>query len=92
MYSNNIVNFQESATISNACTKKSGNLLKAPSDVNIRIRNSWTAIDRLSIVRKFNFSHKIKLYFFQAVIVSVLLYGYTSWTLTKRHEKTLDRN
>ena len=30
MYSNNIVNFQESTTISNACTKKSGNLLKVP--------------------------------------------------------------
>ena len=30
MYSNNIVNFQESTTILNDCTKKSGNLLKAP--------------------------------------------------------------
>ena len=30
IYSNSIVNFQESTTISNACTKKSGNLLKAP--------------------------------------------------------------
>ena len=30
MYSNNIVNFQESTTILNAWTKKSGNLLKAP--------------------------------------------------------------
>ena len=31
MYSNNMVNFQESTTISNAYTKKkSGNLLKAP--------------------------------------------------------------
>ena len=30
MYSNNLVNFQESTTILNACTKKSGNLLKAP--------------------------------------------------------------
>ena len=30
MYSNHIVNFQESTTILNACTKKSGNLLKAP--------------------------------------------------------------
>ena len=29
MYNNNIVNFQESTTILNACTKKSGNLLKA---------------------------------------------------------------
>ena len=30
MYSNNIVNFQESTTILNACTKKSVNLLNAP--------------------------------------------------------------
>ena len=29
-YSNNIVNFQESRSILNACTKKSGNLLKTP--------------------------------------------------------------
>ena len=30
MYSNNILNFQESMTILNACTKKSVNILKAP--------------------------------------------------------------
>ena len=30
MYSNNILNVQESTTILNACTKKSGNLLKVP--------------------------------------------------------------
>ena len=30
MYSNNILNFQESTPILSACTKKSGNLLKAP--------------------------------------------------------------
>ena len=30
MYSNNILNFQESMTILNACTKKSGNLLNTP--------------------------------------------------------------
>ena len=30
MYSNNIVNFQESRTILNACIKNSGNLLIAP--------------------------------------------------------------
>ena len=29
MYRNNILNFQESTIILNACTKKSGNLLKA---------------------------------------------------------------
>ena len=30
MYSNNIVNFQESTTILNVYTKKSGNLLNTP--------------------------------------------------------------
>ena len=30
LYSNNLLNFQESTTILNACTKKSGNLLNAP--------------------------------------------------------------
>ena len=31
MYSNNILSFQDSTAILNACTKKSGNLLNAPS-------------------------------------------------------------
>ena len=30
MYSNNVLDFQESKTILNVCTKMSGNLLKAP--------------------------------------------------------------
>ena len=37
MYSKKILNFQES-TILNACTKKSGNLLKAPL---IKIKGKW---------------------------------------------------
>ena len=30
--------------------------------------------------------------FFQAPVVSILLYGYTTWTLTKRLEKRIDGN
>ena len=30
--------------------------------------------------------------FFQAAVVSILLYGFTTWTLTKRREKKLDGN
>ena len=30
--------------------------------------------------------------FFQATIVSIQLYGFTTWTLTKRMEKKLDGN
>ena len=34
----------------------------------------------------------MKLSFFQAVVVSILLYGCTTWTLTKHIEKKLDGN
>ena len=36
--------------------------------------------------------NSLKRSFFQAVVVSILLYGCTTWTLTKRTEKKLDRN
>ena len=40
MYSNNIVNFQESTTILNACTNKTGNLFNDPHTHNWR-ENNW---------------------------------------------------
>ena len=41
MYSNNILNFQESMTILNAYTKKSGNLLTAPHRWVVGKASSW---------------------------------------------------
>ena len=35
IFSNKILNFQESTTILNACTKKSGNLLKVPRNLQV---------------------------------------------------------
>ena len=43
-------------------------------------------------IRKSDLTDKIKRSFFQAAIVSILLYGCTKWTLTKRMEKNLDSN
>ena len=39
-----------------------------------------------------NLTDKMKRSFFQAAVVSILLYGCTTWTLTKRLEKKLDGN
>ena len=39
-----------------------------------------------------NLTDKMKRRFFQAAVVSILLYGCTTWTLTKRMEKKLDGN
>ena len=41
---------------------------------------------------KSELTDKMKRSFFQAVVVSILLYGCTTWTLTKRLEKKLDGN
>ena len=50
------------------------------------------AIDKLSIIWISNLTDKMKRSAFQAVVVSILLYGCTTWTLTKRLEKKLDGN
>ena len=52
----------------------------------------WTAIDSLSVIWKSGLSDKIKCSFFQTVVVSILLYGCITQTLTKRIEKKLDSN
>ena len=59
-------------------------------DIDTRITKAWTAIDKLSIIWKSDLTDKMKRSFFQAAVVSILLYGCTTWTLTKRLEKKLD--
>ena len=61
-------------------------------DIDTRIKKAWTAIDKLSIIWKSDLTDKRKCNFFQAAVVSILLYGCTTWTLTKRLEKKLDGN
>ena len=61
-------------------------------DIDTRLTKAWTAIDRLSIIWKWNLTDKMKRSFFPAAVVSILLYGWTTWTLTKRLEKKLDGN
>ena len=61
-------------------------------DIDMRLTKAWMAIDRLSIIWKSDLTDKMRRSFFQAVVVSLLLYGFTTWTLTKRKEKKLDGN
>ena len=55
--------------------------------INTLLAKAWTSIDRLS-----DLTDKIKSSFFQAAVVSILLYGCSTWTQTKRMEKKLDSN
>ena len=52
----------------------------------------WTTINRLSITWKFDLSNKIKRDFFQIVLVSILSYGCSTWTLTTYMEKKQNGN
>ena len=60
-------------------------------DIHTRLTKAWTAIDKISIIWKSDLTDKMKRSFFQAAVVSILLYWCNTWTLTKRQEK-LDGN
>ena len=61
-------------------------------DIDTQLKKAWTTIERLSIIWKLDLTDKMKRSFFQAAVVSKLLYGCTTWTLTKRLEKKLNSN
>ena len=61
-------------------------------DINTRLTKVWTVIDKLLVIWKSYLTDKMKRSFFQAAVVSILQYGCTTWTLTKRLEKKLDGN
>ena len=59
------------------------NVASTENDIDTRLTKAWTAINRLSIIWKSDLTDKIKRSFFQAAVTSILLYGCTTWILTK---------
>ena len=76
----------------NKFTYLGSNISSTEKDIDTRLTKAWTAIDRLSIIWKSDLTDTMKRSFFQAAVVSILLYGCTTWTLTKRLKKKLDSN
>ena len=73
-------------------TYQGSSVSSTEKDIDTRLTKAWTAIDRLSIIWKSNLPDKMKRSFFQAAVVSILLYGCNTWALTKRLAKKLDGN
>ena len=73
-------------------TYQGSSVSSTTKNIDTRLTKAWTAIDRLSIIWKSDLTDKMKCSFFQAAVVSILLYGCTTWTLTKRLKKKLDCN
>ena len=62
------------------------------TDIRTRLAKALTAIDWLSVIWKSDLTDNMKCSFFQAAIVLIVLYGCTTWTLTKLVEKKLGGN
>ena len=73
-------------------TYQGGNVWSTETDIDMGLAKAWTAIDSQSVIWKSDLTDKLKSSFFQAAFVSILLYGCTTWTLTKHMEKKLDGN
>ena len=71
-------------------TYRGSSIASTEKDIDTRLTKAWTAINKLSIIWKSDITDKMKRSFFQAAVTSILLYGCTTWTLTKRLEKKLD--
>ena len=73
-------------------TYQGSSVSSTETDINTRLTKAWTAINTLLVIRNSDLTDKMKRSVFQAAIVSILLYGCTTWMLTKRLVKRIDGN
>ena len=59
-------------------------------DVKVRLAKAWTALNGMNKIWKSTLPDKLKRNCFRATVESVLVYGATTWTLTKTLEKQLN--
>ena len=73
----------------NKFTYLRSNVSSTETDINEPLAKAWTAMYSRSVIWKSELTDKMKRSFFQAAVLSILLYGCTTWMLTKRMEKSL---
>ena len=59
-------------------------------DMNKRIGQAWSALNKMMKVWKSNLKNHLKVGFFRATVESVLLYGAECWTMTGKMRNRLD--
>ena len=73
-------------------TCQGNSVLSTETSIDTWQAKAWTANDRLSVIWKSDMTDKMKRSFSQAAVVSIMPFGCTTWTLTKRIEKKLEGN
>ena len=76
--------------LANKSTYLGSSVSSTGTDIYTRLAKAWVAINSLSVIWKSDLTDKMKRCFFQAAVVSILLHGCTTQTLTKRMEKNLN--
>ena len=59
-------------------------------DISVRKALAWQSLNKMKNVWKSNLADSIKLQLFRATAETILLYGSTTWSLSKADEKSLD--
>ena len=59
-------------------------------ETDTMLSKAWAALSKLDVIWKSSLPDYLKRNYFQATVESVLVYGATSWTITKSLEKTID--
>ncbi len=59
-------------------------------DLKTRIGQAWSALSKLDTIWSSQLSREMKINFFHSTVISVLLYGSDTWTLTKEMTRRLD--
>ena len=84
-------------TINKKCIKPTNDFLYLGSwiysnekDVNVRIGKAWVSLQKLNTIWNSNLPKNLKLAFFHTTVSSVLFYGSSSWTSTKKLETKLN--
>ena len=67
-----------------------GWLASSQQDIKVRKALAWTACHKLNSIWKSNLKRSIRERLFVSTVESVLLYGCSTWTLTRKLEKQLD--
>ena len=65
-------------------------IASSKKDIDTRLSKAWAALNKLDVIWKSSLPDYLKGHYFQATVQSVLVYGATSWTITKSLEKTID--
>jgi hypothetical protein len=65
-------------------------IIKSRKDISVRTAIAWKALKQLKTVWKSHLSKDFKLYVFNTLIQSILLYSCETWSLTQTLEKKLD--